>query len=41
MVSSRLDSDEVLRTVHKELGLLFDTGAFYVAFLEGDEIRFE
>ncbi|HVP42178.1 MAG TPA: diguanylate cyclase [Terriglobales bacterium] len=41
VVSSRLDSDEVLRTVHKELGLLFDTASFYVAFLEGEEIRFE
>jgi len=41
VVSSRLDSDEVLRTVHKELGLLFDTDTFYVAFLEGDELRFE
>ncbi len=41
VVSSRLDSDEVLRTVHKELGLLFDTDTFYVAFVEGDELRFE
>ncbi len=41
VVSSRLDSDEVLRTVHKELGLLFDTNTFYVAFLEGEEIRFD
>ncbi|MBZ5647993.1 MAG: diguanylate cyclase [Acidobacteriia bacterium] len=41
VVSSRLDSDEVLRTVHKELGLLFDTDTFYVAFMDGDEIRFE
>ena len=41
VVSSRLESDEVLRTVHKELGLLFDTDTFYVAFVDGDEIRFE
>ncbi|MBA3916109.1 MAG: diguanylate cyclase, partial [Acidobacteriales bacterium] len=40
-VSSRLNQDEVLRTVHKELGQLFDTRDFYVAFQEGDEIRFE
>ena len=40
-VSSRLDPDEVLRAIHKELGLLFDTGTFYVAFADGDEIRFE
>ncbi|MGA8154129.1 MAG: diguanylate cyclase [Terriglobales bacterium] len=40
-VSSRLDQDEILRTVHKELGQIFDTTDFYVAFQEGDEIRFE
>jgi diguanylate cyclase (GGDEF)-like protein len=40
-VSSRLDQDEILRTVHKELGQIFDTSDFYVAFLEGDDIRFE
>src|SRR5579862_4939107 len=40
-ISSRLDQDEILRTVHKELGQIFDTGNFYVAFEEGDEIRFE
>jgi diguanylate cyclase (GGDEF)-like protein len=41
VVSSRLDPDEVLRTVQRELGRLFDTRTFYVAFLEQDEIRFE
>ena len=41
VISSRLDSDEVLRSIHKELGLLFDTETFYVAFLEDDEVRFE
>lgn len=41
VVSSRLDQDEILRTVHKELGQIFDTSDFYVAFQEGDEIRFE
>jgi diguanylate cyclase (GGDEF)-like protein len=40
-VSSRLDQDEILRTVQKELGQIFDTADFYVAFHEGDEIRFE
>jgi diguanylate cyclase (GGDEF)-like protein len=40
-VSSRLDQDEILRTVHKELGQIFLTTEFYVAFQEGDEIRFE
>jgi diguanylate cyclase (GGDEF)-like protein len=40
-LSSRLDQDEVLRTIQKELGQLFDTSRFYVAFQEGDEIRFE
>ena len=40
-VSSHLDPDEVLRTIHRELGHLFDTQNFYVAFLEAGEIRFE
>ena len=40
-ISSRLDQDEILRTVYKELGQIFDTGDFYVAFLEGEQIRFE
>jgi GAF domain-containing protein len=40
-VSSRLDQDEILRTVHKELGQIFNTADFYVAFHEGDQIRFE
>jgi diguanylate cyclase (GGDEF)-like protein len=40
-ISSQLDPDEVLRTIHKELGLLFDTQTFYIAFHEGDEVRFE
>ena len=41
VVSSRLDPDEVLRSIHKELGLLFDTETFYVAFQDGDEVRFD
>jgi len=40
-ISSRLDQDEVLRTIQEELGRIFDTSSFYVAFLEGDEINFE
>ncbi len=40
-ISSRLDKDEILLTVHKELGQLFDTSHFYIAFQEGDEIHFE
>jgi len=40
-ISSRLDQDEILRTVYKELGQIFDTGEFYVAFQDGEHIRFE
>jgi diguanylate cyclase (GGDEF)-like protein len=40
-ISSRLDQDEVLRTIQSELGQIFDTSHFYIAFQEGDEIRFE
>lgn len=40
-ISSRLDQDEVLRAVQKELGQIFDTSDFYIAFQMGDEIRFE
>src|SRR6202451_1342863 len=40
-VSSTLNQDEVLRTVQWELGQIFDTSAFYIAFLEEDEIHFE
>src|ERR1700751_4107290 len=39
-ISSRLDQQEVLRTVQKELGQIFDTSNFYVAFQEGDQIVF-
>ncbi len=41
VISSRLDPDEVLRSIHKELGLLIDTETFYVAFLHEDELYFE
>lgn len=40
-ISSRLNQEEVLRSIQKELGQIFDTGSFYVAFQEGDEISFE
>src|SRR5579871_4904707 len=40
-ISSHLDQDEVLRTIHTELGQIFNTSNFYIAFQEGDEIRFE
>lgn len=40
-ISSRLDQDEILRTIQVELGQIFDTSHFYIAFQETDEIRFE
>ncbi len=40
-ISSHLDQDEVLRTVQVELGQIFDTSTFYIAFQEEDEIHFE
>ncbi len=40
-ISSRLDQDEILRAIQKELGQIFDTGDFYIAFQEGEMIRFE
>ena len=40
-ISSRLDQDEILRTIHVELGQIFDNSHFYIAFQEGEEIRFE
>src|SRR3984957_13834208 len=40
-ISSRLDQDEILRTIQVELGQIFDTTHFYIAFQEGEEIRFE
>ena len=39
-ISSRLNQQDVLRTVQKELGQIFDTSNFYVAFQEGDSIVF-
>jgi diguanylate cyclase (GGDEF)-like protein len=40
-ISSHLNPDEVLRTVQVELGQIFDTSTFYIAFQEEDEIHFE
>ena len=40
-ISSRLDQDEILRTIQSELGQIFDTSHFYIAFQEAEEIRFE
>lgn len=41
VISSRLDPDEVLAAVHRELGRLFDTSNFYVAFQEGNDLHYE
>ena len=40
-ISSRLDPDEVLRAIHTELSRLFDAGTFYIAFTDGNDLRFE
>ena len=40
-IGSHLDQDDVLRTVQVELGQIFDTSDFYIAFQEEDDIRFE
>ena len=40
-ISSRLDQDEIMRTIQIELGQIFDTSHFYIAFQEPDEIRFD
>ena len=37
-ISSHLNQDEVLRTVQVELGQIFDTSNFYIAFQE--EMKF-
>jgi len=41
VVSARLNADEVLQAIHKELGQLFDTDTFYVALLRDEEVHFE
>src|SRR5206468_13095979 len=40
-ISSRLNQDQILRTIQVELGHILDTSNFYIAFQEGEEIRFE
>jgi diguanylate cyclase (GGDEF)-like protein len=40
-VTARLDHDEILRTVQRELGKICDTRSFYIAFRVGDEIHFD
>lgn len=40
-ISSHLNPDEVLRTVQAELGQIFDTTNFYIAFQDEDTIRFD
>jgi diguanylate cyclase (GGDEF)-like protein len=40
-ISSRLDPDEVLRAIHKELGRLFDTTNFFVAFEQSGKLHIE
>src|SRR5579872_18996 len=40
-VTARLDHDEVLRTVQRELGRICDTRSFYIAFRHGDEVHFD
>lgn len=40
-ISSHLDQDDILHAMQKELGQIFDTSDFYIAFQEGEEIRFE
>ncbi len=41
VISSHLDQDQVLLAIRDELGRLFDTGEFYVAFLEDNLVKFE
>ncbi len=41
VISSHLDPDEVLLAFQRELGQLFDTSNMYVAFLDGELVRFE
>ena len=41
VISSHLDANEVLLAIHREIGLLVDTFTFYIAFAEGEDLRFE
>lgn len=40
-ISSRLNAEDVMGTIHRELGQIFDTRSFYIAFADGEEIHFE
>jgi diguanylate cyclase (GGDEF)-like protein len=40
-ISSRLDQDEILRTIQVELGQIFDNSHFYIAFQDAEQVRFE
>jgi diguanylate cyclase (GGDEF)-like protein len=40
-VSARLDHDEILRTVHRELGRICQTRSFYIAFRHGGNVHFD
>jgi diguanylate cyclase (GGDEF)-like protein len=41
VISSRLDQDEILLAIQEELGRIFVTDEFYVAFQNGDNVDFE
>jgi diguanylate cyclase (GGDEF)-like protein len=40
VIASKLDRDEVLPVIHRELGRLFDVSTFYIAFTEGQRLEF-
>jgi diguanylate cyclase (GGDEF)-like protein len=40
-ISSHLDQDEIFSAIQKELGQIFDTNDFFIAFQEGEDVRFE
>jgi diguanylate cyclase (GGDEF)-like protein len=40
-ISSHLDPDQVLKTIHTGLGQLFETDTFYVAFADDGTVRYE
>ena len=41
VVASHLDPEEILRSIHRELGQLFNNENFYVAFADDKEVRYE
>jgi diguanylate cyclase (GGDEF)-like protein len=40
-ISSHLDQEEIFSAIQKELGQIFDTSTFFIAFQSGDEVHFE